>query len=150
MKCGRCFGVNADASLFCASCGCFLRSNEDVECEHHPGAVAVGVCVVCGKPVCGDCSVTRGGKMYCEDVAHSQMDADFIKLAVVANEFEADIIAKNLSLNGVPERHFAAKNFSQFFLVAGALPVSVFVKKEAAAEAKQLLKELDLEEFLIY
>jgi hypothetical protein len=150
MKCDRCFEVNAETLLFCGTCGYLLRSNEEVECENHPGAVAVGVCVVCGKPVCGDCSVSRGGKIYCDDVAHSQMDADFIRLAYAANEFEADIIVKNFSLNGVPACHFTAKSFVQFFPFAGVLPVSVFVQKESAAEAKRLLKELDLEEFLTF
>jgi len=150
VKCPRCLNSNAEASLFCRGCGYLLLPNEEVECENHSGTVAVGVCVMCGKPVCGDCSVTREGKMYCDDVAHSQMAADFTKLATLANEFEADIIVKNLSLNGVTARQFAAKHYAQFFSFANASPVSVFVNGKSTEEAKRLLKDMDLEEFLTY
>jgi len=145
MKCARCLASNDDASLFCETCGGILGSGEELECENHSGTIALGICVVCSKPVCGDCSVTRDGKMYCDDVDHSRLGTDFTRLGTAANEPEGDIIVKNLSLNGIP-----GKKFPRLFSFANISRIPVFVPAGSVAEAKRLLREMDLEEFLTY
>ena len=150
MKCGHCHRVNAEAALFCAACGYGLRAHDVVECENHSGTIAVGICVVCGKPVCGDCSVAREHRLYCDDVTHSQLTTAHTKFAAVAAEFEADMIVKNLSSNGVPALKYSAKKFSQFCFLTDNHSVSIFVTTESIEEARRLIEEMDLEEFLIH
>ena len=149
MMCSRCKSRNTEAALFCAVCGLGLRAHDEVECENHSGMAAIGVCAVCGKPVCGDCSVARENKLYCEDVSHSQLTIGHTKFAAVSAEFEADMIIKNLTANGVPAIQHSAKNFSQFCLLTDNHSVSIFVKTESMGEARRLIDEMDLKEFLI-
>jgi len=150
MMCLRCHLSNSEDALFCAACGHGLRAHDVVECENHSGTIAIGICVVCGKPVCGDCSVARENKVYCDDVMHSQLTAAYTKLGAVATEFEADMLVKNLSLNGVPALQYSAKRFSQFCFFTDDRSVSIFVKNESIDEARRLIEEMDLEEFLIH
>ena len=111
---------------------------------------ATGVCVICGKPVCDDCSIARENKVYCDDVAHSHLAIEYTRLWTAADESSADIITKNLSANGVPALHYSPKSFSQLCHLTDDCSVSVFVKTEMIGEAKRLLEEMDLEDFLIH
>lgn len=40
-----------------------------MNCYTHTDREAIGVCVSCGKPVCGECKVELGGKFYCNPCA---------------------------------------------------------------------------------
>jgi len=150
MICPRCHASNDGEALFCAACGHGLRAHDVVECENHSGTIAIGICVVCGKPVCGDCSTSEGNKMYCDDMTHSQLTTAHIKLGAVATEFEADMIAKNLSLNGVPALQYSTKKFSQLCSLTDDRSVSIFVRTESIEEARRLIEDMELEEFLIH
>ena len=150
MKCAHCHFENAEAAFFCSACGHALRLHDEIECDNHSGANAIGICVVCGKPVCGDCSVARDNKLYCCDVAHSQLTTAYTKLGDTASEFDADLLIKNLSSNGVPVVQYSAKKFSQFCSLSDGRRVSIFVKTEFTDEARRLIEEMDLDEFLIH
>ncbi len=149
MTCPRCQAVNTIAALFCVSCGYVLRDQDEVECENHSGTNATGVCIICGKPVCDDCSAAREHKMYCDDVAHSRLTTDYSKLAAVATEFDADMLVKNLSVNGVTALYYSTTRFSQFCRLTDDRSVSIFVKRDMAGEARRLLEEMEFEDFLI-
>ena len=150
MMCAHCHSVNTEAALFCAACGYALRAHDVVECENHSGTNAIGICVVCGKPVCGDCSVARENKLYCDDVAHSQLTTAHTKLGDVATEFEADMIdKKSFFERGTGTSVFHEKVFP-FLLLTDNRSVSIFVKTESIEEARRLIEEMDLEEFLIH
>ena len=149
MKCTHCHSVNTEAALFCSACGFALRALDAVECENHSDTAAVGICVVCGKPVCGDCSVARENKLYCNDVAHARLTTTHTKLGDAATEFDADLIVKNLSSNGVPALQYSMKKFSHFCCLTGNDTVSILVKTESIEEARRIIEEMDLEEFLI-
>lgn len=150
MTCAHCHGSNTETALFCAACGNALRVHDMVECENHSGTNAIGICVVCGKPVCDDCSVARGNKVYCEDVTHSQPTTARTKLGAVATEFEADMLVKNLALNGVPAVQYSAKKFSQLCRLSDDRSVSIFVALELIDEARRLIDEMELGEFFIH
>ncbi len=150
MTCLHCKAENTKTSLFCVACGYALCAYDEIECENHPGTNATGVCVICGKPVCDDCSVAREKKVYCADAAHTQLITAYTKLWTVENEFGADIIIKNLSTNGVSSLHYSPKRFSQFCHLTDDCSVSVFVRTEMIDEAQRLLKEMDLKDFLIH
>lgn len=36
-----------------------------MKCSYHPGAEALDICPVCGRPVCEQCTVSLSGKNYC-------------------------------------------------------------------------------------
>ena len=42
-----------------------MSEESSIVCPNHPDTPAVARCVVCGKPVCGKCLVTRNGNQYC-------------------------------------------------------------------------------------
>ena len=149
MICPRCHRTNTDQALFCTACGTVLGLQDIVECENHSGTRAIGVCVVCGKPVCDDCSVAKENKLYCNDVFHSQLTPVHMKLAAVTSEFEADMLVKNLSLNGISTIQFSAKKFSHFCRLTDDQFVTIFVKVDSINAARGLIDEMDLGEFLI-
>ncbi len=150
MTCPHCNAANTKVALFCLGCGSALRAHGEVACENHSGTPATGVCIICGKPVCGDCSIAVRDKMYCDDFAHSQLITQYTKLAAAATEFDAEVVVKNLSANGVPARQYSAKKFSQFGCLTDNCSVSIFVKTEMIDEARRLVEEMDLEDFLIH
>jgi len=148
VRCTNCNIANSGAGLFCRSCGHSILANEIVECENHSGTTATGVCTVCGKPVCDDCSLSREGKIYCDDVKHSQLFSTFTRLAFAATEFEADLIAKNLEPSGISVLLYSAKAYAHFCRLTDEERISVYVNTEKTDEAKRLLAENDLTEFL--
>ncbi|HTR81584.1 MAG TPA: hypothetical protein VMM58_08130 [Bacteroidota bacterium] len=149
MTCSRCAAKNSKSVLFCSVCGHALQANVDVECESHPGVGATGICTVCGRPVCDDCSLSREGKLYCEDARHSQLTRSHALLAYTSTEFDADIVAKNLALNGVSVHSYSAGRYSQFYQWIDRASVSLFVERQQLEEARRLIAESDLGEFLI-
>jgi hypothetical protein len=149
MTCPHCHRTNTEGAFFCTDCGRALCEQDVVECENHPGTHAIGICVVCGKPVCGDCSVMKENKLYCDDVSHSRLMSVHAKLAAVGTEFEADMIVKNLSLNGVQAVQFSAKKFSHFCRLKDDQLTSIFVKIESIEKARGLIDEMGLDEFVI-
>jgi hypothetical protein len=150
MICAHCHAENTETAFFCSACGHALRLHDEVECDNHSGTNAIGICIVCGKPVCDDCSAARDNKLYCSDVAHSQLTAAHTKLGDTATEFEADLLIKNLSSNGVPALQYSTKKFSRFYSLSDGRRVSIFVGTEFIDEARRLIEEMDLDEFLIY
>ena len=108
------------------------------------------MCAVCGKPVCDDCSVSRENKLFCDDVAHSALSTSRMKVAAAATEFEADMLVKNLLLNGVPALQFSAGKFSHFCRFADDLSFSIYVGNEFIEKARSLIEEMDLDEFAIH
>jgi len=148
MKCIRCKVINADDVLFCRNCGILLHHDTNVECENHSGRDAAGLCVVCGKPVCGDCIRVWEGKTYCDDAAHAEVPVTHAKLAAAVSEFGADLVAKNLVANGIAALVFSQHRYSHFYRFTDDAPASIFVRKEMAEAAHRLVEETDLTDFL--
>jgi hypothetical protein len=148
MKCIRCTVINADDVLFCRNCGILFHHDTNVECENHSGRDAVGICVVCGKPVCDYCMKTGEGKTYCDDAAHAQVPVTHAKLAAAVSEFGADLVVKNLVANGIAALVFSQHRYSHFYRFTDDAPASIFVRKEMAEAAHRLVEEMDLTDFL--
>lgn len=148
MKCIRCKVINADDVLFCRNCGILFHLDTNVECENHSGRDALGICVVCGKPVCDDCMKTGEGKIYCDDAAHPQVPVTHTRLGAAISDFSADLVAKNLVANGIAALVFSQHRYSHFYRFTDDAPASIFVRKEMAEAAHRLLEEMDLTDFL--
>ena len=148
MKCTRCNVINADDVLFCRNCGLLLHRDPNVECENHSGRDALGICVLCGRPMCDDCMTVREGKTYCDDAAHANVPVKHAKLAAAVSEFGADLVAKNLSANGIAALVFSQHQYSHFCRFTDDAPASIFVGKEMVEAAHRLVAEMDLSDFL--
>lgn len=148
MKCIRCKIFNADEVLFCRNCGLLVRRGESLECENHSGWGAVGICVLCGKPVCNDCVRMWEGKAYCDVAAHAQVPVTHDRLSAAISEFGADLVAKNLVSNGIAALVFSQHRYSHFYRFTDDAPASIYVRKEMTEAAHRLVEEMDLAEFL--
>lgn len=112
-------------------------------CDKHDDMMAVGTCVVCGKPVCGDCAITIDGRIFCEDRLHPAISAEMHELVTTATIFEMELIAENLRANGVDVHWF---DVGQHSTPDG---VKLFVKRASAESATTILKTLDLIDFTV-
>ena len=149
MICNHCTSMNRDGMLFCRACGMSMGGTEIVECESHPAANATGICIVCRRPVCCDCSSTKGGKVFCMDASHSRLTETHTRFASAHSEFDADLIVRNLSANDVPALAFSSKQYGEFHRFTDLPEVSLFVPSEMHESALRIVEELDLSDFLL-
>ena len=147
MRCEQCGAPHSAAALFCSTCGFRVRENDIVECDTHSMIEATGVCVICGRPVCDDCAVTRDGKVFCDDARHAELAATHESIAYVSSEAEGEIVAKNLASGGIPALLFSAKRYSHFCQLTDEGRVSVLVAVAERDNALHILEEMDLTEF---
>ena len=149
MTCRNCGSKNSDGVLFCGVCGMSMGGSESVECETHPAANATGICVVCGRPVCGDCSTTKGAAVFCKDASHALLMETHIRFAHAESEFDADLVVRNLAAHDLPAMAFSQKKYSRFHSFTDNPAVSLFVAKEMHETALRIVDELELNDFLL-
>jgi len=109
------------------------------ECANHPGIVASTTCIVCGKPVCADCSVEIAGTMLCEDPEHRTILADWVVATRTHSEFEADMIVRNLEYQGIRTRVFSSRVFKWRIGLDADDFVNVFVHRNQHGVAREVL-----------
>ncbi len=148
MICPNCSCPTKEEMHFCLNCGAAVSTIAEIECGNHSGAAAVGACVVCGMPVCGDCAVTKEKKLFCNDSTHAVFLDHHALLGVSDSEFEADIIVSNLKANGILPLVYSPKGFFDFKSEKADSAVRVFVVKDDRARAITILTELGLEDFI--
>lgn len=119
-------------------------SNDElhIDCDNHTGMKAVGVCEVCGKPVCGDCATSQGGKIFCDEFQHIKIYNDFLLFAYAETMFDAEIVVKNLQANNITAIWFNPKQYG-----LEKLP-RLYVAKQSADTAVSVLQSLDLLDFI--
>lgn len=149
MTCNNCGSANSGNVLFCRVCGMSIGGSESVECESHPAARATGICVVCGRPVCGDCSMSKDASVFCMDATHAQLLETHVRFAYAENEFDADVVARNLSAHDVPTTVFPLKKYSHLHRFTDNPSVSLLVAKDKHETALQIVDELDLNDYLL-
>ena len=134
---------------FCYVCGTLLDTSEEndciVECEMHPDRRAVGICVICGKPVCSDCEVKSSGKILCADPEHRILLQEWCGIFHTDSEFEADAFMRNLADGGIEAKTFSLHDHSAMHWF-NENRIEVFIRKLDNEKAKALLKELHLSE----
>jgi hypothetical protein len=115
-----------------------------MECENHIDEKAVGVCTVCGKPVCGDCAVSIDGKVFCDHRDHQSIPGEWEIVCSTDFEFEADLIERNLQQSGFECKVFSMSEHVGTYWESHLHFITVLVKKDRFRDALELLKELDL------
>lgn len=142
--CERCgAGFEGDP---CRSCGHWPASGDAPDCELHTGVRAVACCVVCGRPVCGDCAVWTGSSFLCDDPEHRQIADEWPVVAHCTTVFEADVVAENLRQAGLTPRSFARGDHASLFWFPSLSDACVRVGKAEAEGALSLLRSLALDD----
>jgi len=145
--CKRCDGDIAERDIFCPHCGVLLpgritNENDVPECEDHPSQPAVGMCVVCGKPICRESVQKIAGKLFCRDDSHVKLYHDYALLYRTSTEYEAAMIKANLEGTGIPVSVFSQSDHVYFVTMGDLAVVNIMVPKTRIHEAQELLKNL--------
>lgn len=146
--CEFCLEHLDEEQKFCPYCGmlqsALIEEGEEIECENHPRMEAVAMCVVCGKPVCGDCAVKRHGKIFCENDEHIKVAQGWAVVFSTNTEYEAHMIRANLESSGIPCLVFSQRDHVYFLTVGDMAVVNVMVPKQHLLEAQEFLRKMDL------
>jgi hypothetical protein len=145
--CTHCSTPLQAGQKYCDVCGSLIDTSREkvfnVACEVHPDHYAIGLCVICAKPVCTDCEVKSARKILCNDPDHRIVLEEWRKIYQADSEFETEALVRNLADCGI-----AAKTFSLHDHIAthwlNENRVCLFVKKSEEEKAIALLKELNL------
>jgi hypothetical protein len=145
--CKNCSAQFQAGQKFCYICGALLNASEEkvfeIECETHPDRLAVGLCVICRKPVCSNCEVKSTGKILCADPEHRILLQEWCVIYQPDSEFEAEAFMRNLTNGGIEAKTFSLHDhIATHWLKENR--VLLFVRKSEDVRAKALLKELNL------
>lgn len=144
--CRHCSSPLGPGIRLCRACGAVndIPDLDWIECEHHPTEPAVGSCVVCGKPMCGDCARSAEGLFFCEDPEHRSIFLGWTIVYEADSVFEADMISKNLEQAGFAVRQFDKHRHNGTAWITERLGVPVRIQRNRAEEALQLLRSMRL------
>ncbi len=113
-------------------------------CHNHQDVVAEARCVVCGKPVCRDCARMLPAGPVCAAADHREIAELWTAVHRSVSEFDADLISKNLSLQGIETKVFSSRVYSQTIRELPDDLVQVFIRKEFLGRAREILHSLRL------
>ncbi len=145
--CSHCNAVLTPDTHFCAHCGFIVpnaQQENTLECENHSAQVAIAVCVVCGKPVCGDCAIAKDQKFFCDSSEHIKIDGEYAVMHSCESEFEADMIRHNLLQAGIRSLSFSFYDHVGTYWNPGHALVQVRVLQSQAHQATDILRNLGL------
>lgn len=146
-RCDKCSELIEQQTVVCVECGSLQRlpaGMEAVECENHPDERAVGCCVVCGKPVCGDCATGNDARLFCDDPEHERLSEEWEALTKTDSQFEADMIAANLKQRGFEPRVYPHGDHIAMSWFPELRCVRVMLLKQRIAEGRETLSFLGL------
>ncbi|MBI3585918.1 MAG: hypothetical protein HY088_02170 [Ignavibacteriales bacterium] len=145
--CSHCPSILAAGAYFCSQCG-FISSNgvqkNLLECENHSDQIAIAVCIVCGKPVCGDCAIAKDKKFFCDSGEHINIDGEYVVIYSCESEFEADMIRQNLHQAGIRSLSFSFHNHVGTYWNQDRALVQLRVSQSQAHQATDILRNLGL------
>ena len=142
-QCNGCGAAYETSEAVCPRCGT-IGPDHQVSCEKHAGERAVACCVVCGKPVCGDCMTMQGSQCFCDDPAHQEVMRESELLQRVSSEFESDMIRTNLKQAGIGTSAFSRRQHLEAFWLVNRDDVKIFVPRGSAEHARSVLRSLGL------
>ena len=147
MECNVCHTVVDETTLFCSHCGTQMIATHDIECETHAGVAANVVCVICGMPLCNNCSDVQNGIHFCKSKHHKIYNDEYALLVRTPTQFSAEMIVKNLELKGVHVVSYTARQFANSQSLRDTTLTRIYVRRETSDTAKNILQELDIMDF---
>ncbi len=144
ITCNACGVVAALDDVLCPRCGRIMTAGESlgITCENHPAEAAVACCVMCGKPVCGDCATNRDRIFLCDASGDRMSAADWEPAFVADNAFEADVIMANLLNAGIKSRAADPRLFNGTLGIKRELKVRILVERAMIPAAGEVVQSL--------
>lgn len=149
IRCSNCQGEVTEDSEYCPHCG-YLLTDEPLQCERHPGNGASGVCIVCRRTVCEECSEENDRRVFCLDHLDVIVDGDWAEVFRSTDVNEAELARAVLEGS---KFHVEVQNFGSIGYAwdgGGESPLSrvnlnspakVFVPLSEYLDAKQVLED---------
>ena len=135
--------------IFCPHCGIYLEESDKTAppaCEKHPENAAAGMCVICGKAVCTECSNREEGRIFCDDDSHIRIHQDYALAYQTSTEYEAAMIQSNLEGAGINAKIFSQHDHVYIVNMGALAVVNVMVPKSQIREAQEIITSLLSEE----
>jgi hypothetical protein len=149
ITCTNCEGDVSEDSEYCPHCG-YLLTDETVWCEHHPNKEAGGVCIICQRVVCAQCSEESERRVFCVEHLDVRVNGDWAEAFRSTDVHDAEL-AKSLLQDA--KLHVEVQNFSSIGYAwdgGGDNPLSrsnlnnpakIFVPLHQYLKAKEVLDE---------
>jgi hypothetical protein len=91
-KCPRCSGEVTLDSDFCPHCGILFERAKGAYCDTHQTSEASGVCIICRKVVCPQCSKKVRGRILCLDHTEIEVQQDWARVFQSTEINDAELI----------------------------------------------------------
>ncbi len=91
-KCTKCGEEVTEDSDFCPHCGALFAAADDIFCDTHNATKATGVCVICRKLVCPQCSKSVHGRILCLGHRNVELQQDWAVVYVSTEINDAELI----------------------------------------------------------
>ena len=124
INCSSCSEEITEDSDYCPHCGIIFRETENSVCEQHAPRQASGVCIICHKVMCFECSVKRQNKVFCSEHAEIEVQQDWALVYQSTEISESELIKSILESSG---HKVLGQNFNSIGFVwdgGGDSPVS--------------------------
>ncbi|MBI5464770.1 MAG: DUF2007 domain-containing protein [Ignavibacteriales bacterium] len=115
--------VTADSD-FCPHCGVLFAGAGPVACEEHAGKRAVGVCIMCHRLVCDECSTATMSRRFCRDHSLVEVRQDWAKVFGSSDINEAELAQALLEANGFHVQVLNASSIGFVWDGGGDSPIS--------------------------
>ncbi|MDH3252769.1 MAG: DUF2007 domain-containing protein, partial [Ignavibacteria bacterium] len=131
----------------CPHCGILLgwgpKEEEDLVCATHGEVRAMGCCVICGTPLCGDCARKRQGKIFCQGDYDLKVAFDWVAVYSAGTRYEAEMVKANLESARIPAMILSQSDRMYYTTVGDLAVTEVMVPKKDLAEAKRFLRAVE-------
>jgi len=94
-ECGRCGCPVVTSDPCCAGCGVIMAAG-DLSCADHSQVPAVARCLVCQRPMCGDCACLVEDRAVCEAHRTVKLVEGWASLGDQVTQLEAEVIQARL------------------------------------------------------
>lgn len=139
MKCTECQHAVAATDRSCPNCGVWLSTTPPI-CDCTQNNEAIGVCVVCGTPVCATCGHREGVLVFCREVSHRTIHRTHGLIAHADSIFEGDWIRANLLLRGIEAVVFSTREHPGVYGLDIPSDVRILVPKDRAEESTTIVR----------
>lgn len=91
-NCSHCGEEVTEDSDFCPHCGVLFPVAEHTFCDTHQTNHATGVCIICRKLVCAQCSIIVRGRAFCLDHKDVEVQQDWAQVFASTEINDAELI----------------------------------------------------------